>query len=342
MLDFRKRTRTTQGTRSPQHTRLVSLVMLSAIILMLMLQAARPSVWRWMFAEVPDRGNNTTAVESPDTRLAAGQAGGPGVPDAFVSPSDVSEPAAEGAARRYFPGVNPKYLDAVRDDTVFRAAESDAWYHLLALLAKTSEEELAKASTGNVGFVQLFKQPKAYRGQVVTVRGTVRRVEPISADKNDYGVRSYYRIWLEPAGGPVSPIVIFVLELPAKFPIGMDVNADVTASGFFFKRWAYPAKDTIRTAPLLLSRTVDWTPSPPAQPAKQANPREAVPYILGVIFLAMLAVGAIYMRSRRGAARRAAVLDTAAADALWDTLDRADVTPSTEQGLRSLAEPHDE
>ena len=39
--------------------------------------------------------------------------------------------------QKLFPGVRSDYLDTVRDDTVFRVAESDAWFHLLELVEKT-------------------------------------------------------------------------------------------------------------------------------------------------------------------------------------------------------------
>ena len=85
-------------------------------------------------------------------------------PDVFVS-SGISR---GNRSRKYFPGVKPEYLQAVRDDTVFRGSEHKAWFHLLDVLSR-AEAQALRASTGEVSFVQLHEQPAAYRGELVTV-----------------------------------------------------------------------------------------------------------------------------------------------------------------------------
>ncbi len=92
------------------------------------------------------------------------------------------------------------FLDSVRDNTVFRVAEKDAWFRFLEQLRQRSPADLRRDSTGYVGFLQLFKQPTEYRGKLVTVSGVVRLGYYRKAPKNFYGIDGYYVFWLRPAG----------------------------------------------------------------------------------------------------------------------------------------------
>jgi hypothetical protein len=223
------------------------------------------------------------AQSDPDTLLRSPpDAHGPDEVDRFVAPGDgppggdpggaAIDPAAprqaiDPAAPRqaYYPGVRAEYLAQVQDNTVFRSDERDAWYHLLAILDRAELPALEAASEGRVGFVQLFQQPASYRGRLVTIRGTVRRAHRLIAPKNEYGIESYYQCWLEPAGGPSSPLVVYVLDMPAGFPAGMQISEEVEYTGFSYKRWAYQAGDGTRTTPVILAKIGRWAPAPPVR-----------------------------------------------------------------------------
>jgi hypothetical protein len=186
---------------------------------------------------------------------------------------------------------------AVRDNSVFRTAERHAWFRMLEKLDGRSLEELEKASTGRVGFVQLFDQPEEYRGQLVTVRGTARMAYRVQAPKNEVGVDHYYVFWVAPAGGPNSPICVYALQTPPGFPPLKDkdrdrattaLDVDVEFTGYFFKRWAYRAQDGLRVAPLLLAKAPRWTPPPPtvAAPGPE-SPLVIAMYVLGAAAVAV-------------------------------------------------------
>jgi hypothetical protein len=200
-------------------------------------------------------------------------------------------PAAE-----FFPGVKPELLDAVRDDTVFRGAEHEAFFHLLETLHDQDEQTLAAASRGPTAFVQLYQQPDEYRGKLVTIHGAVRGVFPDAASRNDYGIERYYQVWVQPHDHPGLPIVAFVLDLPAGFPVADRLQEEVELTGFFFKRWAYRAQDAIRSAPLVLAKTVRWQP-PPVADVKPLN----VVVIVGIVVGAVLIAGVIVGLAMRGA-----------------------------------------
>ncbi len=202
-----------------------------------------------------------------DTRLAAVQRH-PGREEAVrigvagaSPPADPQEPAPEG----FFPGVKPQLLEQVRDNTVFRAAEHEAFFHLLQLAAQSPHEQL-QSHARSVSFVQMFNQPGQYRGQVVLLRGRVRQVQWQKAPENQYDIPGWHQVVLQLDEHPSDPVIAFVLELPSGFPAGPEVDETVELVGFFYKRWAYLARDTVRTAPLVLARSFRWQPRPRSQP----------------------------------------------------------------------------
>lgn len=196
----------------------------------------------------------------------------------------------------YFPGVHPQYLQAVRDNTVFRAEESDAWFHLLRVLEDNSERQLADSSGGPVGYLQLDRQPLAYRGRLVTISGTVRSAQEIAAPKNSYGIERYYQVWLQPLRSDPELIVVYVLHLPANFPVGEQLDEAVSATGFFFKRWAYPSRSGILTAPLVLARSLEWQPASTA-PVPGSSQEQT---LLAVLVASVFALGVVSWVWRRG------------------------------------------
>jgi hypothetical protein len=156
----------------------------------------------------------------------------------------------------------PRHLELIQDDAPFRARERDAWFHLLQLLRENDEGTLERASIGRVTFVQLFQQPDQYRGQLVTVRGTLRRTEHLPSPSNDYGFRDYHRVVLQPEDNFRHPIIAYVLEFPEGMPTGMEIEEEVGITGFFFKRWEYEAQRELLIAPVVLAKTVQWMPKP--------------------------------------------------------------------------------
>ena len=162
-------------------------------------------------------------------------------------------------------------LAKVRDDTVFREADNDAWFALWQSLRQGDPADLDRAAGPAVGFTELFGQPRSFRGCPVRLRGTLRRLQRVAAAPNAAGIEGYWQGWLDPEGGPASPIVIYFLDLPETIRPGTRLVEPVEVVGYFFKRWAYQATDTIRTAPLVLS----LEPVALAAPARPHDPNIA-------------------------------------------------------------------
>lgn len=213
--------------------------------------------------------------------------------------------------------VNAAQLDVIRDNTLERPEEREAFLRLLAILRQATPVQLQEASIGRITYAQLQRQPNQYRGKLVTIQGTVRRVNSATAPKNDQGLDHYFQLWIEPADAPSWPIVVVCLELPAGFPVGQQVSADVTITGFFFKRWAYMAQDQLRTAPALLARSVEW--EGPSGPGSTPPARPPLPWTSVLIVGAgTIAIGAWLVWHRRPSSHRS---KSSAADPDFRTLD---------------------
>ena len=300
--------RQTRGPRDyfsrREQFRLLLLVMSLGLVVVLMSEARKEKHWRWLTGESGEEGSVEVAQAAPQKPRPEPRAkrSSEDVPGMFVAParSEPSEAAAsgdDGAASGYFPGVKPSSLESIRDKARFVAQEEDAWFHLFAVLAKTDPASLRKASIGRISRLQLSEQSKEYRGEVVTVRGTIRRAHWLRAPKNDYAVEGYYQTWLEPDDGSAAPIVVYCLELPEGFPVGMTLSEDVEATGFYFKRWLYKARDGLELAPVVLARSV--------QRRAKTAPASAVPggivglivVVGGALVLAAVVVGYVVKRT---------------------------------------------
>ena len=215
--------------------------------------------------------------------------GSPSVTDRLASPAP-TEPTAENRQAEPSgpplpPGVDGEGLSSIRDDTFFRAAEHEAWFHLFAWLQTTSEQQLETVVQANVSSLQLLRQMPAYRGRLVRVQGVVRRAGPIAAPDNEAGIRSYWQCWLQDAAG-TAPIVVYALQMPAGFPRGQALRETAEFTGVAYKRWAYQAESGLLVAPVLLAKTARWTPHPPPPARRPVTPTQL---LLGTVCAALLA-----------------------------------------------------
>jgi hypothetical protein len=326
VLDFRSNSSPRSGRDRQQRRHLLVLLLMLGIVLILIDRARDPALWRWvgLLAPPPHEPAGSAAI---DNRLDAA-ARSKSLPDAFLSPGATAglSSSAENtvgqanrgthqfrleealvpgehlaakplASGKYFPGVEPAELDAIRDDTPSSRAEQTCSLRLLNILKTADLDTLRKASLGPVTYAQLFRQPDHYRGQLVTVSGIVRRANPIDLFANTWGIKQYYQVWLWPADNPSSPMMVYCLQLPKGFTTGMELAEQADVTGFFFKRCAYEAKDGLRTAPEILAGTLTWQRRPLMSP----EPVEtwAIPLVVGTAALvALLAAWYVYLRTR--------------------------------------------
>lgn len=214
-----------------------------------------------------------------------------------------SSAAAERPAAPSRPASDP--WSAVTDNAVFLAEEQAAWWELLGRVGGGApRREPADAAQGGppeeTSYVQLLKQPAAYRGQLVRVRGTAVRCESVRPAANPLGLTGYDRLWIAPVGGGEWPLVVYAVDLPPEFPRGAAIREAVEANGYFFKVWSYPYPGGMGLAPVLVSGEVRWRSAEARRrPAARGAPGDWPLWAGGGLVLGALATAWAGWRTRR-------------------------------------------
>lgn len=194
-----------------------------------------------------------------DTRLTVspGPTLGPG--DFQVEQPREPEPVVRSAETLAAPA---EQLALIRDDSFHRSEEVPVWIQIFLTLRSADPNGL-RAVAQPVAFGELFGQPRSFRGRPVRFAGKLRGLERRSAPTNDYGITHYYESWVEPDDGTSSPIVVHSLAVPPDLQ-SSNVHAPIAVEGYFFKNFAYLAKDhELRRAPLVLAATLRLRPPAP-------------------------------------------------------------------------------
>lgn len=268
------------------------------------------------------RRDDPPGMEQVDTVVPFG---GEKVPDAVVIGPEQPEAVEETAFEL---GAPARSLATVRDDTVFRDGDREAWFSLWQTLRSTDPVVLRKSPATSVSFAELFGQPKAFRGRLVRFTGLVKRLQYVEAPANDSNIDGYWQAWVRPDLGPPTPIVVYFLEVPPGFPTGERIEERIEVVGYFFKRWAYQATDAIRTAPLVVSR-MPYS----IEGVTKSSPMDWIGSIAMATMFAVVVLSAVAAwLANRGPPRR---VEQPSGD-LSKQLEAVE-TESTEQALRRLS-----
>jgi hypothetical protein len=325
MLDFRPRTQPRNYLSRREQRRLFAWVMgIGLAVIAIASLAEIRQILNAHAAPVIERAPLIDTRFQPSPRSS-------GEPDA-VSIVTIEPPTAVSGREDLVAGVSAELLAKVRDDTPWiRPGEIDAWLNVWGALARSKDDEIARRSSGAVGFIELFQQPRAFRGKAVTIRGSARQAMYVDAAKNSEGIDGYYRVIVRPESGPPEPVFLYTLELPADFPTGEEIRADIEATGIFFKRMVYPTKESgeLRRAPVIMARTLTWR-----QPVVAETSRGGLP--VGVL-VAMVALGAVALALVTYWASRVRSSSTAQLPAALPPIDDRDVV-SIEESLDNLSE----
>ncbi len=180
---------------------------------------------------------------------------------------------AMGLSSEHFAAVNHK-------SKKMGAAESDLYYRVLQLAqtvphkkqvaAARQFEKICRAKRSRyrnkpklsfATYYDLFTHYKEYEGKPVTLKGVVREHKQYPAGKNDYGITTLHELWVFNEDAKNNPAVFVCTTVPDDFPIGKEIAEMVEVTGFFFKMYGYQAEDNMRRVPLLLGRTIKWSPA---------------------------------------------------------------------------------
>jgi hypothetical protein len=202
---------------------------------------------------------------------------------------------------------------------------------------------IERAEQGADSVVPLFNEPESQFGTLVVLEGIARRAVPIRVGDSSaagpnrdvvarFGIRQYYEIDLFTPDSQDNPVVFCVRELPSGFPVGEAIDEPVRLAGFFFKSWAYAARDegteandaagALQLAPLLIAAPPQWltSPTPP-------NSRLAGAIAGGLFVVALLGIWlAVWKNGQRDRQFARSTTARAPADADREFLRNLDVS----------------
>jgi hypothetical protein len=166
-----------------------------------------------------------------------------------------------------------------------------AYCDTIVVATRTPEAALENSGrqSRSAAYVQMIKDPAAYRGQVIHVQGRLAllrrwRVPAFLARK---GVRHVYEGWVFGKGS--NPFCVVFTELPPGIKVGEEINYPVKFDGYFFKVLRYTAVKKDRLAPLLIGRTIRS-----AVPANRAGLGKAFSLTF-VVCLSVLIGGTVFL-----------------------------------------------
>lgn len=208
------------------------------------------------------------------------------------------EPTEKSAA------IDKDLLSGVEDGAPIRNAdenyaENRAYNYLLVQSRKLGAADLRAQARTDLTFVHLWEEPAKYRGQLITLRGRLRRLvrydpTPLAAKQ---GVPDLYEGWLYADGNFSNPFCILASEIEPGLQPGQKMDREVTFTGYFFKKYRYPAGDGWRDAPLLIGRSIELTREA-AEPVPALIGSMYVPAIFGVLGVTIVVVLAVVWRLR--------------------------------------------
>lgn len=187
--------------------------------------------------------------------------------------------------------IDAELLEVIKDNSVgIRDSERDLYFMLLKRLMTESHSDMEKAARP-IAFNVLMADSKKYLGQVLRVKGKVRRISilPSQADRD---LPQFYEVWLFASDSGPNPYRIVCSSLPAELQAGdsQKSNPQVQVVGYYFKRYGYSTADgRLHVAPLLLAKTVQ--PQRSEQRTPRANPTSTfiVSAFGGLLFLLAIA-----------------------------------------------------
>ena len=226
------------------------------------------------------------------------------------------------------PAVPPEWLAGVKDGFGVTSDDAEAYFQVLnhartvpladqkrvaAVLAAERKSEYQKDPRNQrikysvLSDLVLHRDER--RGELVTLRGYIRKLESMDAGENPYGLEKLHQCWMWTADSGPTPYTIVVTELPRDLPRvrERDSIGHVSVTGYFFKVWTYTAStpEGRWASPLILAGKLEYTPPPPGRvpltPAAMAT-------IVFVVAVAATGLGWLLFhnaRRRRQAARQA-------------------------------------
>ncbi len=302
--------------------RILRMMGLLVLVLILMSYAANPGMWTWL---VPGKvaQEEKPAPKEIDYGLLF-EEDSPLAPDAFRSrladsdskPSDSPAIAEAASDRTPTPGgADEKNQSAkvgdyrIEIDPEILAPVSDGWFGIrqheapafFAIIAKAKDiplKLLEDAGNSRVDYTVLMTDSETFRGQPLTVEGTVRMIESVSITDQDaeenFGVDHYFVAWMWTDSSGDSPYRLIATSLPEDMPLGKAIEVPAKFTGYFFKQEGYRTEQGFHRAPVLIGQRLRWNNPSASGPAVDMS--QASYYVIGFSLLIALGLGVMIWR----------------------------------------------
>jgi hypothetical protein len=175
--------------------------------------------------------------------------------------------------------------------------------------ALASPEAFARSGRKNVNVTwgDLFRDPWRFRGDVIPMKGRLKRLlprdTPVPVFKD--GIKVFYEAWIFPKTPGTNPVCVAVLHLPPGLEPGEDLDVDVSFNGYFLQKYRYltagkgPRNTLLFVAPTLERRS----PVGPTGGRAAAMWKAFLPWLLGLFAAVVFIVLGLSWWFRRDAAR---------------------------------------
>jgi dsDNA-binding SOS-regulon protein len=321
-MRFQQTNRTPYLNRGDQK-RLLILVGIIAMIVFSIEFAARPSSWYWLTGrpadvepakrkQEPRRPSSDKIDFRPDMKVASL---GPQVirvvgghtpadadrykPGSQASQADRTEEQQAADTQEHELKLASELTDLIKDNAVgIRESERELYYYLLAKTRDVPPKDIKEAARPSIAFAVLMNESKDLLGEIMTVKGELRRLTAIPAGKNEFGIDTIWEGWLFTADSGLNPYCIRMTSIPEGIPTGQDLGSGVVVkvTGYFFKRYGYPAQqDHLHVAPLILAKSVHWYRQ---RQSSIPDDMGIVPYVLGFAGILGVIISILLFRFR--------------------------------------------
>ncbi len=268
--------------------RLLLLVGVLAMVIVSIEFASRPSTWYWLTGPPVETANLESESATQDDVDARLDPTADDVPPGGFRVVGPNQAQTEPVQQKQDDSADPTHLEpelfaSIRDNSLgIRNAERGAYYKTLAQARDLTEQQLQAAAINNVTFAQMFTDPDDYRGELVTVKGNIKRLSAVQAGKNDFGIDLVYEAWILTPDSGNNPLLLHSTGLPEGIPLGDKLDVPCHFTGYFFKKFGYAAGHGPHSTTLLLGKQLRGIPSPDPISASGWG---IAPYILGIATL---------------------------------------------------------
>jgi hypothetical protein len=283
------------------------MVGLIGMVVVAMDYAGRPSSYEWLFGKSGDTDPIKSADRKNDEQIDFR-------PNVDSSPTGVQltqtrtpkdanryKDAQEQPATDHELDIASDLVSQIKDNSVgIRASERDLMNYLLAKTRDVPLSALKSEARDDIAFGVLMNDSEDFLCTLMSVRGEIRRLNAISAFKNEYGIEKVYEAWLFNRDSGKRPYRILCTSIPDGIQTGMELKSGtvVTVTGYYFKRYGYPAVgNRLHVAPLIISQTLEWHRT---ESATRPNDMDIIPYVLGFAGFVGIAAGITLLRFRKG------------------------------------------